>query len=127
MCFVRRTLNVVVEGNIIPKVRNPNILGVTHDNLLDFAAHATNINAKLKIRNKVLKELAGSTWGIYIITTYKAIGRSLLNYAVPIYSSFLSDIQWRILQTKQNNALHIDTGCLKMKNIDILHEELCCQ
>ena len=84
---MRRTLNVKVEDNIISTVRYPRILGVTFDNLLHFAAHATVINAKMRRRNKVLKALAGTTWGMdkeTIITTYKAIGRSLLNYAAPI-------------------------------------------
>ena len=59
---VRRTMNVKVEDNIIPTVRYPRILGVTFDNLLHFAAHATNINVKVRRRNKILKALASTTW-----------------------------------------------------------------
>ena len=60
-----------------------------------------------------------------IIATYKAVGRSLLNYAAPIWTSFLSDTQWRALQTTQNNVLRIATGCVKMTSIDHLHQESC--
>ena len=80
---VRKILNGKMEGNVIPTVRNPKIFGVTFDNLLYFTAHATNINAKVRRRNKVLKALTGVDKEI-IVTTYKAIGRSLLNYAAPI-------------------------------------------
>ena len=74
---VRRTLNVPVEDNIIHTVRNIMILGFTYNNLLHFVAHATIINTKVKMRNKVLKALAGMTSRMdkeIIITTYKAIG-----------------------------------------------------
>ena len=123
---VRRTLNVNAEDNIILTIRYQRILGITFDNLLHFAAHATDINANMRRRNKVLKELAGTAWGMdkeTIVTTYKAIERSLLNYVAPIWISFLTDTQWRAVQTSQNNALRKATGCVKMTSIDHLHEE----
>ena len=43
--------------------------------------------------------------------------RSLLNYAAPIWTSFLSDTQWRALQTSENNALRIAIGCVKMTSV----------
>lgn len=51
------------------------------------------------MRNRVLKALSGTTWGMdteIIIATYNAIGRSLLNYAAPIWTSFWSDTQWTL-------------------------------
>ena len=59
---VRKTLNVKVEDNIISTVRYKRILGVNFYNLLHFAAHGTDIKAKVRRRNKVLKALAGTTW-----------------------------------------------------------------
>ena len=111
---VKKILNMKVEGQRIPTVRYPKILVVTFDNLLYFAAHATNIDAKVRMRKKILKELAVTTWGMdeeTIVTTYKASGRSLLNSAAPIWISFLSATQWRALQTSQ-----------KMTSIDHPHE-----
>ena len=58
-----------------------------------------------------------------IIATSKAIGRSLINYATPIWTSFLSNTQWRILQTTQNNIFRMVTGCVEKTNIDYLHKE----
>lgn len=52
----------------------------------------------------VLKAVAGTSWGMdkqTIITSYKAISRSLLNDA----AQFRSNTQLRVLQTAQNNAL----------------------
>ena len=51
-------MNVKVEGNIIPTVRYLRILGVFFDTFFYFATHATNVDAKVKRRNKVLKALA---------------------------------------------------------------------
>ena len=42
-----------------------------------------------------------------IITTYKAIGSSLFNYDVLLWTSFPSDNQWRALETTDNTALCI--------------------
>ena len=57
------------------------------------------------------------------MATYKAIGRSLVNYAAPIWSPKLSDTQWRNLQTRQNTALRIATGCHSITHPDHLHDE----
>ena len=44
-----------------------------------------------------------------LATTYKAIGRSLLDYASPIWSPGLSDTQWGKLQSVQNTHCHFKT------------------
>ena len=72
---VRSILNIKAE-DMIPTIRYPRILGVTFDNLLYFAAHATDIDTKVRRRNKVLKVLAGTTFGMdkgTIVTSYKGI------------------------------------------------------
>lgn len=43
----------------------------------------------------------------------KAIGCSLLNYAAPVWSSFLGNTKWRVLPISQNNAHRITTGILE--------------
>lgn len=49
-----------------------------------------------------------------IATIYKVIGRSIQNYAAPVWTSSLCDTKWKDLQTKHNNAFRIATGCVKM-------------
>lgn len=123
---VRLELNVAIDGVQIPTLNYPKILGVTFDSMFVSSAHATAICNKMQSRNKVLKSLAGSSWGMdkeTLLTTYKTIGRSVVNYAAPVWSPRVSDTQWRKLQTCQNSALRTITGCVKMSSIQHLHEE----
>ena len=55
--------------------------------------------------------------------TYKAVGRSIINYAAPVWSPNLHDTNYRKIQYTQNEALRIATGCHKMSIIDHLHTE----
>ncbi|XP_037811763.1 uncharacterized protein LOC119603706 [Lucilia sericata] len=123
---VNLNLGIVVDGVQIPTVHHPKILGVTFDSLFTSPAHATAITHKLRSRNKVLKALAGSTWGMdkeTLLATYKTIGRSVVNYAAPVWSPSLSDTQWRNIQSCQNAALRTVTGCLQITTEHHLHEE----
>ena len=52
--------------------------------------------------------------------TYKAVGRSIINYAAPVWSTNLRDTN---IQYTQNKALRIATGCHKMSSVDHLHVE----
>ncbi|XP_049316536.1 uncharacterized protein LOC125779305 [Bactrocera dorsalis] len=122
----RLELDIAVDGVKIPTVNNPKILGVTLDSLCSFSPHTTAIIAKVQSRNKILKSLAGSTWGKdkeTLLATYKAIGRPVLNYAAPIWSPRCRGTQMRKLQTCQNTALRTSTGCLLMSPIEHLHNE----
>ena len=55
--------------------------------------------------------------------TYKAVGRSIISYAAPVWSPNLHDTNYRKIQYTQNEALRIATGCHKMSSIDHLHTE----
>ena len=74
----------------------------------------------------MLKALAGSTWGCdkeTLLTTYQAIGRSILSYCSPVWTPSFMDINWCRLQREQNYALRICTGCHKMADVAELHQE----
>ena len=119
-------LNINISGQTIPTTKNPKVLGVTFDNLFSFSKHVGNVTQKVKERNKILRALTGSTWGKNketILATYKAIGRSLIDYASPAWSPCISDTQWKNLQTVQNTALRIVTGCHAITPEDHLHQE----
>ena len=58
-----------------------------------------------------------------LLMTYKAVGRSIINYAAPVWSPNLHDTNYRKIQYTQNEALRIATGCHKMSSIDHLHTE----
>ncbi len=119
-------LAVEINGEPVPTVKKPKILGITFDGLLSFKQHVTDTKTKIQARNNILKALTGSSWGKekeVIINTYKATGQSLLNYCCPIWTPSLSKTSWQSLQVAQNNALRIATGCHRMTNIDHLHDE----
>ena len=55
--------------------------------------------------------------------TYKAVGRSIINYAASVWSTNLLDTNYRNIQYTQNEALRNSTGCHKMSSVDHLHTE----
>ena len=52
-----------------------------------------------------------------------AVGRSIINYAAPVWSPNLHDTNYIKIQYTQGEALRIATGCHKMSSIDHLHTE----
>ena len=77
-------------------------------------------------RNNVLKALAGTNWGQQketLLMTYKALGRSIANYAVFVWSINASETNIGKIQRAQNEALRIITGSHKMSSIDHIHSE----
>ncbi|XP_017302704.1 uncharacterized protein LOC108253369 [Diaphorina citri] len=121
---VNTQLDIKVNNLRLPTIKNPKILGVTFDNLLTYNAHAKTIIERVKKRNNAIKLLGGTDWGKEketIITAYKTIGRSIINYAAPIWTPQLSNTHWKSLQATQNAALRTATGCHLMTNEDHLH------
>ena len=121
-----KTLEIEIDGTTVPTVQNPSILGVTLDPMMTFGPHTQNLKKKINGRNNILKALAGTSWGLEketLLTTYKATSGSLLNYCAPIFTPHVSDSNWDSLQTAQNAALRIATGCVKMTDRDHLHAE----
>ena len=50
-------------------------------------------------------------------------GRSIINYAAPVWSTNLCDTNYRNIQYTQNEALRLATSCHKMPSVDHLHVE----
>ena len=118
--------NVRLDNHLVPLSKTPKLLGVTFDSMMTFSSHIKKAVDSTKKKINIMKSLAGSTWGQdkeTLIFTYKAIGRSVLEYGAPIWSPVIKDNNWRKLQTTQNQALRIATGNIKMSNQDHLHQE----
>ena len=116
---------VKLADQVLPLEKKPNVLRVTLDTHLTFTQHCNNIAVKGQQRN-VLKSLAGSTWGCdkeTLLTTYQAIGRSILSYCCPVWTPSPKYTNWSRLQRTQNSAHRIATGCLKMADVAELHQE----
>ena len=58
-----------------------------------------------------------------LLVTYKAIGRSVLNYGAPIWASTISNTHWNHLQTQQTFTLRTITVCVKLFDINDLYNE----
>ena len=123
---VSMSLPIKIGQHTVPTTKNPKILGVTLDSLHTFNAHSNKTLNKIRKRNSVLKALAGSSWAKdkeLLTTIYKAISRSVVKYAAPVWTPALRDIHWSKLQATQNSYLRVITGCTKMTHIDELHRE----
>ena len=117
---------IKIADSTLPLNRSPKILGVHLDTSLSFNVHCGQVAARISKRNNVLKALSGTGWGQQKETqlmTYKAIGRSIANYAVPVWSTIASDTSIQRIQYAQNEALRIATGSHKMASIDHIHSE----
>ena len=110
----------------LPLVHNPVYLGVYLDTFFSFNTHCVQVANRVSKINNVLKALAGTNWGQQketLLLSYKALGRSIANYAAPVWSTNASDTSLRKIQRTYNEALRIITCSHKMSSIDHLHSE----
>ena len=117
---------IFMENSHLPLIKCPRILGVYLDPSLSFNKHSQYVAERVSGRNNILKALAGTSWGQQketLLMTYKAVGRSIINYAAPVWSPNLHDTNYRKIQYTQNEALRSATGCHKMSSIEHLHTE----
>ena len=117
---------VIIDNTIVPLEKNPKLLGVVFDTMHTFTPHINNTITKAKSKINLMKTVAGNTWGQskeMLSITYKALARSTLEYAIPVWSPIISSTCWTKLQTVQNQALRVITGCLQMTPIVHLHRE----
>ena len=81
--------DIFIEDSRLPLVKCPKILGVYLDPSLSFNKHSQYVAERVSGRNNILKALAGTSWGQQketLLMTYKAVGRSIINYAAPVWS-----------------------------------------
>ena len=114
---------IAIADAILPK-RTPNILGVLLDTSFAFHHQCEYVANRVSKRNNILKTLAGTSWGQHketLLMTYKAVGRSIADYAAPVWSTNASNTSIEKIKVAQNEALRISTGAHKMSSIDHLH------
>ena len=93
---------------------------------MTFNEHAKNTAIKANNTIKILKALTSTSWGKQketLLATYKTIVRPIIEYASTIWSPIMSNTNLEKLQTTQNTALRIITGCTSDTNIQHLHNE----
>ena len=118
--------DITLEDTQLPLERGPKILRVIMDPSLSFHNHCNYVSDRIDKRNDMLKALGGSSWGQYnetLLLTYNALGKYIVSYAAPVWSTNASDSSFEKIQTAQNSALWTVTGAHKMASIDHLHQE----
>ena len=79
--------SILIEDSRHRLVKCPRILGVYLDPSLSFNKHSQYVAERVSGRNNFLKALEGTSWGQQketLLMTYKAVGRSIINYAAPV-------------------------------------------
>ena len=112
--------SILIEDSCLLLVKCPMILGVYIDPSLSFNKHNHYVAERVSSRINILKALAGASWGQQmetLIMTYKTVGRSIINYAAPVWSPNLHDTNYRKSQYTQNEALRIAICCHRMSSI----------
>ena len=99
---------------------------MTYNTSLSFEPHISNIKIKCQPRLNALRAVTGSTFGQdkeSCSAIYKQYIRSVMDYASPAWAPDLSRTHLNTLQTTQNKALKIITGCTQTSPTDHLHHE----
>ena len=117
---------ILIEDSRLPLVQCPKDFSSPHGHSLSFNRHSSHVAERVSGRNNILKTLAGTSWRQQketLLMEYKAVGRSIINYAAPVWSTNLRDTNYINIQYTQNEALRISIGCHKMSSVDHLHAE----
>ena len=96
------------------------------DQSISFHKHCNYVSDRINKRNNMLEVLARSSWGQdkeTLLMTYNTLGKSIANYAVPVWSTNASDSSFKKIRTAHNAALTTATGTHKMTSIDHLHQQ----
>ena len=81
---------ILIEDSQLLLAQCPKLLGVYRDTSLSFNKHSGYVAERVSSRNNILNALAGRSWGQQketLLMTYKAVGRSIINYAAPVWST----------------------------------------
>ena len=119
-------LNLTIDHTILPTTKNPKILGLTLDPKLTYNEHIKQTKTKADKTIKILKALTSTHWGKSketLTNTYKTVTRPILEYGGTIFGPTITKTQLTHLQTKQNQALRIATGCTADTSNNHLHDE----
>ena len=106
------TPQIILKNSTLSLERHSRILEVTLDPQFTFGPLINNLVSRITPRLNILKALAGTHCGQQketIVTAHKSIIRSVIIHAAP--NTAHTNI--KKLQTLQNTALRIATGCAK--------------
>ena len=117
----RRELTINVEERALLFSTIPTYLGVKLDRALTFRQNLESLRKKLTTRVKLLRRLAGSSWGagaITLRTATLALVHSTAEYCEPVCCR---STHTRLVDRLINDALRRVTGCLRPTPTDDLY------
>ncbi len=104
---LKNEINLFYNLDPIEHEKHPKFLGVVMDPGLSFCQHANYIKERAETRMNMLRSLRGRSWGTNIellLTTYKALIRSLIDYAPPVTMA-MCDTARKTLETIQSKTV----------------------
>ena len=132
-CFYTKDFRYESNNKIIPQLRlngmnvyhslTPKFLGVTVDQGLTFACHTDEKSRKMKERNRILRSLAGRSWGQdsnNMRKVHLTYNQPVGEYAIGAWGSFVSKSNLDEIEVQQKEAARIITGCCKDTNVEHL-------
>jgi len=104
-----------INNNLIPFVSSYNFLGFIFDEHLTWKEHILNLVSRCLKRINLLRCLTGTNWGAnknILITVYKGLIRSLLDYGSTLFSNAAKYLLEK-LDSIQYKSLYICVGAFK--------------
>lgn len=128
MCFTKkriRQIPIIKINNEELKFTNKHtILGLEFDApKLKWKNHINNLKIRCTNRINIMKKLSTTTWGANretMIKFYDIYIKPKIEYGITIYGT-ANDTEIKKIETVQNGALRIATGCLKTTPINALY------
>lgn len=122
----KHRIDLVMNENHVPFNTTPKFLGITLDRSLSMSAHISNIKDRMTKRLRPLLALTGTSWGCRkeeLRQLYIQYIRSVAEYVMPTWYSAASKTQSGKIETLQNAAARIISGCVKSTPINELLAE----
>jgi len=109
------SFDLKINSQKLPKSESTKYLGVCMYNKLSWKNHVEHAINKVNHRLRLIKLLAGATWGSTqetMNTTYRTYVKPLMKYGSEVLVT-ASNSTLKALETTQNNALRLITGGVK--------------
>ena len=119
---VEQKANLHLDGEKIKLEENPTYLGVTFEKRLTWKKQIQNSESKAKFRLRLMKKIAGSTWGAdhdTLKTLYTGNVRPVMEYGMAAWGT-TSQTNFETLNKVQNQASRIITGAMRSMPITSL-------
>ena len=121
----QKPINLLFNGNKLAKSNSAKFLGVIFDQSLSWKDHINYVIGRCQKRINVLKLLSGSKWGAdkeTMVTLYKTLIRSVLDYGCPVYNTASKSLKKK-LDVIQSQALRLCSGALRCTPVSALEVE----